>query len=127
MPIPKNFFGTGGGGEFGRSRDAANRMRIYIARTSRSFLEFSHFVGNLLIDLSLHILQFIYTNVICVTLFAHDACVCVYTDLKGAKFISTHQDFRDIGESVTRDFARFMTRSVVLMSFKAIFDSTCRV
>lgn len=113
MPIPKNFFGTDGGGEFGRSRDAANRMRIYIARTSRSFLEFSHFVGNLLIDLSLHILQFICVNVIYVTLFARGVCVCVCTDLKGAKFISTHQDFRDIGKCRPR--------------FREIYDSLCRI
>lgn len=38
--------------------------------------------------------------------------------------LSRHDNVFARSESVARDFARFMTRSVTLMSFQAIFDST---
>lgn len=59
-------------------RRGKSNAHLYCSYIAENFLEFSHFMGNLLIDLSLHILQFICVNVICVTLFAHGVCVCAY-------------------------------------------------
>lgn len=104
-------------------------MRIYIARTLRCFLEFSHFVDNLLIDLSrLHIVQFICVNVICVTLFTHDGRVCMCKDFtKGCRvYLGTTMFSRDQIKCRPRfrQIYGIWLALVTLMSFQAIFDST---
>lgn len=126
MPIPKNFFGWSGGRGIRaesrrRGKSNAHLYCSYIAEfpgispfRGQSFnwppgcIFCNLFVSTLFVSRYLHM-----TNAY--------ACTRIYERVQS---LSRHANVFARSESVAHDFARFMTRSVTLMSFQAIFDST---
>lgn len=112
--------------ELGRGRgDAANRMRIYIARTLRSFQEFPilraifnwprrAFRNNL------RRRCVIYCTNACLNVYT---CVCACTLICGrAQSLSWRAKFLAKSQSVARDFARFTTCPVATLTSLKLFS-----